>query len=297
MIDYIVSSISPLAIPIFKVGRSIEDHSPLRKNQAVASIWLQYYYYHLERPRSSRRLSLRSLHRRSPTILLRPSCHQAHSVYLPHLSPRRICWPFRAEQPQNAAHITHNLGIAYQLLTVRTGPHASKPVYHAGREWEHEDLQSHGALVHTTGTNPVATSNGKVADADAASRSSDSDADSISDTSEAAPFPDLRAEARQILRHAFGEDGRAKRARLHALREALLAESQGVGSTHAGPDEDVVDAKSMCSFDCEAAKTQNAGMKQVVDGPGGSSHAQTESQSQRALRGLVDALSGLDVVC
>lgn len=45
----------------------------------------------------------------------------------------RICWPYRAEQPLNAMHLTDNLNIAYELFEVRTGEHALKPVYRTGR--------------------------------------------------------------------------------------------------------------------------------------------------------------------
>ena len=45
----------------------------------------------------------------------------------------RICWPFTADQPLNALHLTENLGIAYELLEVRTGSEATKPVYRTGK--------------------------------------------------------------------------------------------------------------------------------------------------------------------
>ena len=39
-----------------------------------------------------------------------------------------ICWPFGAEQPVNALHITHNLDVAYELFEVRSG-HGLKPLH------------------------------------------------------------------------------------------------------------------------------------------------------------------------
>lgn len=48
-------------------------------------------------------------------------------------STYRICWPFRAEQPTNTLHVTHNLDIAYELFEVRTGPDASRPIFTLGR--------------------------------------------------------------------------------------------------------------------------------------------------------------------
>ena len=43
----------------------------------------------------------------------------------------RICWPFTLDQPLTATHITHNLGIAYELFEVRTGPGLG-PVHRTG---------------------------------------------------------------------------------------------------------------------------------------------------------------------
>ncbi|GJE88818.1 glycosyltransferase family 1 protein [Phanerochaete sordida] len=43
-----------------------------------------------------------------------------------------ICWPFSADQPLNAMHITENLDIAYELFEVRTGP-GLKPVHRTGK--------------------------------------------------------------------------------------------------------------------------------------------------------------------
>ncbi|PSR79624.1 hypothetical protein PHLCEN_2v6925 [Hermanssonia centrifuga] len=44
-----------------------------------------------------------------------------------------ICWPYQADQPQNAIHLTDNLGVAYELLEVRTGELGSKPIYRTGK--------------------------------------------------------------------------------------------------------------------------------------------------------------------
>lgn len=51
-----------------------------------------------------------------------------------HLSAyHRICWPYFADQPVSSAHVTHNLKVAYELLEVRSGPHALKPLYRTGK--------------------------------------------------------------------------------------------------------------------------------------------------------------------
>ena len=44
----------------------------------------------------------------------------------------RICWPYHADQPVNAIHLTENLGIAYELFEVRTG-HGLKPINRTGK--------------------------------------------------------------------------------------------------------------------------------------------------------------------
>ena len=49
-----------------------------------------------------------------------------------HQHPYRICWPFHADQPTNAIHLTENLDIAYELLEVRTGQ-GLKPIYRTGK--------------------------------------------------------------------------------------------------------------------------------------------------------------------
>lgn len=46
--------------------------------------------------------------------------------------PYRICWPFSADQPVNALHLTHNLHVAYELMEVRTG-HGLKLLHRSGQ--------------------------------------------------------------------------------------------------------------------------------------------------------------------
>lgn len=46
---------------------------------------------------------------------------------------RRICWPYMAEQPLNTMHLTDNLGIAYEVVEIRTGENATKTTYRTGR--------------------------------------------------------------------------------------------------------------------------------------------------------------------
>jgi len=43
-----------------------------------------------------------------------------------------ICWPFQADQGSNAAHISGNLDIGYELFEIRSGP-GLLPVYRLGR--------------------------------------------------------------------------------------------------------------------------------------------------------------------
>ena len=45
---------------------------------------------------------------------------------------RRICWPFSADQPAAAAHITENLNVAFELFQVRTGDDGLKPMHRNG---------------------------------------------------------------------------------------------------------------------------------------------------------------------
>ncbi len=44
----------------------------------------------------------------------------------------RICWPYHADQPTNAAHLSYNLDVAYELVEVRTGL-GLKPILRTGR--------------------------------------------------------------------------------------------------------------------------------------------------------------------
>lgn len=44
-----------------------------------------------------------------------------------------IIWPFQADQPEAAAHLSENLCVAIELIEVRTGEHAVKPMYRNGR--------------------------------------------------------------------------------------------------------------------------------------------------------------------
>lgn len=40
----------------------------------------------------------------------------------------RIAWPFMADQPYNAAHLSENLQAAIELIEIRSGEHGSKPL-------------------------------------------------------------------------------------------------------------------------------------------------------------------------
>ncbi|EKM61882.1 glycosyltransferase family 1 protein [Phanerochaete carnosa HHB-10118-sp] len=44
-----------------------------------------------------------------------------------------ICWPFGADQALNTLLLTENLGVAYELIEVRTGSSGLKPVYRTGK--------------------------------------------------------------------------------------------------------------------------------------------------------------------
>lgn len=44
----------------------------------------------------------------------------------------RICWPYHADEPTNAAHLSHNLDVAYELIEVRTGL-GLKPILRSGK--------------------------------------------------------------------------------------------------------------------------------------------------------------------
>ena len=54
------------------------------------------------------------------------TCAQKHST-----SPKRICWPFDADQPVNAANLTVVHNVAYELFEVRTG-HGLRPIHRLG---------------------------------------------------------------------------------------------------------------------------------------------------------------------
>ena len=58
-------------------------------------------------------------------------------IHLPHpkISPKtpRICWPFIADQPTNAARLSCLLDVAYELFEVRTGESGLKPIHRLGR--------------------------------------------------------------------------------------------------------------------------------------------------------------------
>ncbi|KAH9476195.1 UDP-glycosyltransferase 84A1 [Psilocybe cubensis] len=45
-----------------------------------------------------------------------------------------ICWPFEADQPVAAAHMTENLKVAFELIEVRTGANGMKPLLRNGRQ-------------------------------------------------------------------------------------------------------------------------------------------------------------------
>ena len=49
------------------------------------------------------------------------------------LSTPRICWPFAADQPTNAARLSSVLDVAYELFEVRTGENGLKPLHRLGR--------------------------------------------------------------------------------------------------------------------------------------------------------------------
>ncbi|KAI0633610.1 UDP-Glycosyltransferase/glycogen phosphorylase [Trametes polyzona] len=92
-----------------------------------------------------------------------------------HAGVPQILWPFLADQPLNAIHMTDTLQIAYELLEVRTGASGLHPIYRNGRK-------------------PAGT------------------------------LDALRAEVRDVLARAFGEDGARRRERLLALREKVVRE-------------------------------------------------------------------------
>lgn len=46
----------------------------------------------------------------------------------------RIFWPFGADQPLTAVHVTDNLHAGYELVETRGGPDGLKPIYRSGRQ-------------------------------------------------------------------------------------------------------------------------------------------------------------------
>ena len=48
-------------------------------------------------------------------------------------SIHRICWPFVADQPTTAAHLSCNLKVAFELVEIRTGSGGSQPMLRNGR--------------------------------------------------------------------------------------------------------------------------------------------------------------------
>ncbi|KAI0633343.1 UDP-Glycosyltransferase/glycogen phosphorylase [Trametes polyzona] len=86
-----------------------------------------------------------------------------------------IFWPFAADQPLSAVHVTENIKAGYELIETRTGPEGLKPIYRTGRK-------------------PVGT------------------------------VEALKAEARDVLQRAFGEDGARKRANLLKITPAVRRE-------------------------------------------------------------------------
>ena len=51
------------------------------------------------------------------------------SFFLSLICIGRIAWPVNVDQPANAAHLTLNLDVAFELIEVRSGVHGLKPMY------------------------------------------------------------------------------------------------------------------------------------------------------------------------
>ena len=49
------------------------------------------------------------------------------------MNHHRICWPYAADQPFNAARLADVLDVAYELYEVRTGLLGLKPIFRNGK--------------------------------------------------------------------------------------------------------------------------------------------------------------------
>ncbi|OCH84632.1 UDP-Glycosyltransferase/glycogen phosphorylase [Obba rivulosa] len=74
------------------------------------------------------------------TILAHPATawfvtHGGHNGVIESIScgVPMICWPFIADQPINAVHLSDNLQVAYELIEVRTGERGLNSIYRNGR--------------------------------------------------------------------------------------------------------------------------------------------------------------------
>lgn len=56
-------------------------------------------------------------------------CHYPSSSHETNKTINSIAWPISIDQPGNAAHLTLNLDVAFELIQVRTGVHGLKPLY------------------------------------------------------------------------------------------------------------------------------------------------------------------------
>lgn len=112
-------------------------------------------------------------------------------MYVPHFSRHdsssdvrtfpRIFWPFGADQPLTAVHVTDNLRAGYELIETRSGPDGLKPIYRNGRQ-------------------PLGT------------------------------VEAVKAEVREVLQKAFGEDGVEKRKNLLKISSAVRYEWEEGGA-------------------------------------------------------------------
>lgn len=60
--------------------------------------------------------------------------HFLNTFYRPPEMSLRIFWPFGADQPLTAVHVTDNLHAGYELIETRSGPDGLKPIYRNGRQ-------------------------------------------------------------------------------------------------------------------------------------------------------------------